>query len=291
MRNATSLSKFKLNRVELPPYAEYLQACNKGLSVVYPFKSGSFPDLHGWKYEQRNAPSYAAFGRMRALLAVKDAFDCKPKRVLEVATGGGGLSATLAKGGCDVTANDLRETHAIEAMQEFVTGASIKVVGGDMFKLSAVQLGEFDLVIACEVIEHVAHPRDLLNHLKGFLAPNGKLLLTTPNGSYFRNKLPTHSEIIDESELESKQFKPDADGHLFLLTPEELSALSASAGLRVERLGVWGTPLLSGHCGFRYTACKAMTKFSFYAESLTQQMPSIYRERLCTQLSAILAIA
>ena len=47
---------------------------------------------------------------------------------------------------------------------------------------------------------------------------------------------------------------PDADGHLFLLTPGELCQLAESAGLTVERLNVWGTPMLTGHAAFRYLA-------------------------------------
>ncbi len=66
-----------------------------------------------------------------------------------------------------------------------------------------------------EIIEHVAHPLELLGHLKNFLEPGGRLMLTTPNGSYFRNKLPTYSEVQDFSELETRQFMPDVEGHLF----------------------------------------------------------------------------
>ena len=67
-----------------------------GLSAAYPFRSRDFSDLFGWKYKPGWAPSYAAYGRMRSLLAIEEALSLKPKRVLEVAAGGGGLSATLA---------------------------------------------------------------------------------------------------------------------------------------------------------------------------------------------------
>lgn len=40
----------------------------------------------------------------------------------------------------------------------------------------------FDMVIASEVIEHVDHPDQLLAMLHGRLNPNGRLVLTVPNG-------------------------------------------------------------------------------------------------------------
>jgi hypothetical protein len=46
----------------------------------------------------------------------------------------------------------------------------------------------FDAVLATEVIEHVAHPDEFLRQLAG-----GVLIVTTPNGAYFRNKLPRFS--------------------------------------------------------------------------------------------------
>jgi 2-polyprenyl-3-methyl-5-hydroxy-6-metoxy-1,4-benzoquinol methylase len=164
----------------------------------------------------------------------------------------------------------------------------VRIVGGNLFDLSPQSLGRFDLVIACEVIEHVAHPGDLLSHLRGFLAPGGRLLLTTPNGSYFRNKLPTYAEAGDPARLEALQFKPDADGHLFLLTPRELAGLAGAAGLSVERLGAWGTPLLSGHAGLRFLAGPRLTRVAYGAERLAQRLPSAARERACAQLSAVL---
>ncbi|OLE54016.1 MAG: hypothetical protein AUG51_10355 [Acidobacteria bacterium 13_1_20CM_3_53_8] len=227
---------------------------------------------------------------MRSLLAIQDAIRLKPTRVLEVAAGGGGLAASLTKVGCSVVVNDLLEEQITGAIKEYCTGDTIKVVGGNMFDLSPIQLCKFDLVIACEVIEHVAHPEDLLNHLKKFLKPEGRILLTTPNGAHFRNNLPTYSEISDFDELESYQFKPDADGHLFLFTPQELSKLAETVGLQIEQISVWGTPMLSGHFGFRFMAGRFLTRAAYKTELLVQHMRSSKRERLCVALSAILRL-
>lgn len=46
----------------------------------------------------------------------------------------------------------------------------------------AVNLGAFDVVIASEVIEHVDDPDAFLDKLRGLLVPDGRLVLTLPNG-------------------------------------------------------------------------------------------------------------
>lgn len=287
MGASQSLNGSKANQNLFPDYAAFAQSCQSGLSVVYPLKSNVGSDPYGWKFAARWPPSYAAFGRMRSLLAVHDALSFQPRRVLEVAAGGCGLAASLAQRGCEVTVNDLRTNDLSEAIKEYESTENVRVVGGNLFDLSA-KLGKFDLVVACEIIEHVAHPGKLLEHLKTFLEPAGRILLTTPNGSYFRNRLPTYKEITDFRELESRQFMPDADGHLFLFTPEELSDLATSVGLKIERLNVWGTPLLSGHVGLRFLANRFLARAAYQVELLTQHLPPSNREALCFAMSAVL---
>jgi 2-polyprenyl-3-methyl-5-hydroxy-6-metoxy-1,4-benzoquinol methylase len=277
-----------MNRAQLPALADFSRACKLGLSAVYPFKSRRFPDADGWKYGTAWPPSHRAFGRLRALLAVQYAAGLRPGRVLEVAAGGGGLSATLAARGCEVVVNDLRGDVIRGAVAEYETAGKIRVVPGNMFQLRPEETGEFDLVLACEVIEHVAYPGALLSHLARFLAPGGRVLLTTPNGSYVRNKLPTYSQIPDPSKLEALQFKPDADGHLFLLTPAELVGLAEAAGLRVEQMVAWGSPVLSGGVGLRRAASPRMIGVAYRVEQLLQRLPRPLREKSCAALSVVL---
>jgi len=49
--------------------------------------------------------------------------------------------------------------------------------------------GSFDLIIAVEIIEHLANPRRLINEAARILAPGGRLLLSTPNGSSLVQRL------------------------------------------------------------------------------------------------------
>ena len=184
-------------------------------------------------------PLYEAYGRLRALLAFEHAVERRPRRVLEIAAGDAALSASLAAQGAEVVANDLRSEELDLAIMQFTTASRLACLGGNVFDLDPRIVGTFDLVIACEVIEHVAHPDELLRTLAGFVAPDGALLLTTPNGRYFRNQLPTFTQIGDPRQLEASQFKPDADGHLFLLTPGELTAMAGDVGLEIEHMLLW----------------------------------------------------
>jgi 2-polyprenyl-6-hydroxyphenyl methylase/3-demethylubiquinone-9 3-methyltransferase len=276
-----------LTRVEFP-WPKFHAVCRAGLGVVRPFRNRDFPDPYGWNFGSTRAPSYWAYGRMRALLAEADALAQQPRRVLEVAAGDGALCAMLAARGCTVTANDLR-TESLEAdLARFSNASQIRVLGGNLFELDPEQTGRFDLVIACEVLEHVAHSIDFLRQLRRFLNPGGRALITTPNGSFFRNKLPTWSQISDFTALESQQFKPDADGHLFLITPDELAHLAVESGFVVERLSVWGSPCLSGNVKFSLLAWPGLDRLNCLGEAAVQFLPPALRSQLCTALVAVL---
>ncbi len=231
----------------LPDYELFRSACQSGLSVVRPLtQSARTGVVFGWNFGSGWPPSYEAFGHMRVLVTLRQALALRPHRLLEVAAGDGKLCACLAARGATVFA--LRGEALAKAVAGFENRDNIKLLPGNCVDLGPAQVGCFDLVIACEVIEHAAHAVDFMRHLKSFLSPGGRILLTTPNGSYFRNALPTYAQIEDTTSLEAAQFKPDADGHLFLITPAELREISAEAGLHVEQLELCASPFITGHC-------------------------------------------
>ncbi len=274
--------------VRFPEYGLFRDVCRRGLSRIRPLKETA-SDEGGWNFRAAWPPSYHAYARMRALIALSDALELKPKSVLEIAAGDGALCASLAARGCTVTANDLRKENLENALREFQNAESIQCRPGNLFDLDPKVTGLYDLVIACEIVEHVAHTVEFLKQLKRFVAPGGRILLTTPNGSYFRNTLPTHSTIRDFGVLEREEFKPDADGHLFLLTPAEMVHLASQAGLTVERLSLWGTPFLTGHMGINRMASSSWCRPSHYLERLTQMLPFAVQAKVCFSLCVVLA--
>ncbi len=278
-----------LDIARIPDYTLFRDACRSGLSVVRPLTQATRgSDSYGWNFGRGWPPSYAAFGRMRVLTTLEHAISLNPRRALEVAAGDAALSACLAKRGVSAWANDLRADELSEALGAFENGSEIKLLPGNCFDLDPSQTGRFDLVVAGEIIEHVAHPLDFLRHLKGFLENGGRIFLTTPNGAYFRNPLPTYAEITDEQALESRQFRPDADGHLFLITPAELCDLASRAGLEVERLELFATPFITGHCGFSMMRGKLAASACYAMEKLCQRLPAALKEKFCYSMVAIL---
>jgi 2-polyprenyl-3-methyl-5-hydroxy-6-metoxy-1,4-benzoquinol methylase len=273
--------------MELPSYAQFRAACEAGLSVVRPLSEKARErDPEGWNFGAGWPPSHAAYGRMRTLATLQRAVALAPRRALEVAAGDGSMSACLAALGVDALANDLREGALRESMVNFINGDALKLVPGNVFELDPAVIGEFDLVISCEIIEHVAHPDRLLRHLGAFLAPGGRLLLTTPNGSYLGNRLPVFSMIEDDSALEQKQFRPDADGHLFLLTAGELAKMAAEANLLIESLDFFGTPLLTGHGRLGGLRSSHLAAVCYAAERSAQRWPRYLKEKFCFGIMA-----
>jgi 2-polyprenyl-3-methyl-5-hydroxy-6-metoxy-1,4-benzoquinol methylase len=272
-----------------PTFDLFHSVCRQGLSVVRPLDANvaRARDQYGWNYGTAKAPSYWTYGRLRVLLTLQLAETLRPKRILEIAAGDASLSASLAQRlGCKAVANELREEHMKQNLKAFSNGDAIETAPGNLFELTPERIGVFDLVLACEIIEHVAHTQKFLEHMRRFIAPNGRLLITTPNGSYFRNKLPTHSDINDFNALEAGQFKPDADGHQFLITPSELSVLASAAGLQIERSIIWGTPFITGESGFG-VLCHVPLPY-YRLERLCQGLRPSAKERLCNNMMVVL---
>jgi len=126
---------------------------------------------------------------------------------------------------------------------------------------------------------------------EGYRPSENEPFMNDRHRSYFRNKLPTFSQVKNFADLEEKQFRPDADGHLFLFTAQELSGIATAAGLVIEQINVWGTPLLNGHALFRLLAGRPIAKAAYRVEQLVQRLPSLARQNFCFAMSAILRAA
>ncbi|MBA2466567.1 MAG: bifunctional 2-polyprenyl-6-hydroxyphenol methylase/3-demethylubiquinol 3-O-methyltransferase UbiG [Sphingomonas sp.] len=100
------------------------------------------------------------------------------KTALDVGCGAGLLAEPLARLGASVT--------AIDAVPELINVAREHAAGQGLaidYRATPVEdiEGQYDLVTALEVIEHVADPRAFIGALGRRLAPGGLLILSTPN--------------------------------------------------------------------------------------------------------------
>lgn len=145
------------------------------------------------------------------------------KRALDVGCGAGLLCEPLARLGAEVTGVDAspENTQAAAAHAEGA-GLDIRYIPGE---LGSANLGHFDLVTAMEVIEHVADKAAFAAQLAAHLAPEGLMVLSAPNRT-----LKSRTLLVGAAEAMGAI--PKGTHHWEdLVTPEELEALLAEAGL------------------------------------------------------------
>lgn len=225
---------------------------------------------------------YAYDNRRREALRLLTEAVAPGSRILDLAAGQGNFSLALAERGYRVTWNDLRADLADYVRLKHEHGA-IEFAPGNAFELDFAE--PFDAVLATEIIEHVAHPDDFLRKTAALVRPGGVIVVTTPNGGYFRNRLPSFSDFTDTSAFESAQFKPDSDGHIFLLSPAEIEAIGKAAGLRVEQLLLCTSPLTNGHMKMS-AALRILPRSVVDAlERAVTKLPVGLKTRLCVQLA------
>ena len=120
---------------------------------------------------------------------------------------------------------------AIDPAEELIEAARDHAAGQGLaidYRMAAVENleGEFDLITAMEVIEHTADPQQFLSELAKRLAPNGLLMLSTPNATGW-------SRLITITLAEGVGAIPKGT-HDFdkFIAPERMKTLMANAGLK-----------------------------------------------------------
>jgi 2-polyprenyl-3-methyl-5-hydroxy-6-metoxy-1,4-benzoquinol methylase len=151
-------------------------------------------------------------------------------RVLEIGCGYGQTLLMLKK------RNLCKETVGIELVESVASEASknvdrIYALNVEKSELPS-ELGEFDLILLLDVLEHLVDPWGLLLKLKSnCLSKKGKVIISLPNARHFGLVLPLLSGSFDyvESGILDKT-------HLRFFTKKSAIALVKSAGLNVEKI-------------------------------------------------------
>ena len=162
----------------------------------------------------------------------------KGLRVVDIGCGGGLLSEPLARMGAEMVGIDASEknirtaaTHAAE------TGTAVDYRATTAEALAAE--GErFDVVLAMEVIEHVADVELFVRSLAGLLAPGGALFLSTLN----RTPKSYALGIVAAERILRWLPRGTHDWRKFI-RPSEMAALLRGTGLEIKGLtGVTYSP-------------------------------------------------
>ncbi|MBI2819054.1 MAG: methyltransferase domain-containing protein [Acidobacteria bacterium] len=105
------------------------------------------------------------------------------KKILDVACGSGYGSALLGETAARVVGADISRD-AVEYARSHYASPNTQFIQADCLSLPFPS-ANFDLVIAFEIIEHIGDATGFLNELRRVLAPDGILLISTPNRLYY----------------------------------------------------------------------------------------------------------
>ncbi|MCE5973230.1 bifunctional 2-polyprenyl-6-hydroxyphenol methylase/3-demethylubiquinol 3-O-methyltransferase UbiG [Sinirhodobacter sp. WL0062] len=160
-------------------------------------------------------------------------------RILDIGCGGGLLSEPMARLGATVVGADAAERNIpVARLHAEQSGLEIEYRHCAAEDLAAA--GEqFDVVLAMEIIEHVAVPQDFVNTCAGLLKSGGLMLCSTLN----RNAKSYMVAIVGAEQIMRWLPKGTHEWSKFI-TPDELYALIRASGLDpVDRKGMVFNPL------------------------------------------------
>jgi SAM-dependent methyltransferase len=151
------------------------------------------------------------------------------RRVVDIGCGDGHLCAELSgQGWPSVVGVDISKTRVARARELY---PNLTFFDTPLAKVCEKQ--SLDLIVMEALIEHLLRPMETMREYYEFLAPGGRIVLTTPN--------------MDSGEFRflgkrwTSMLAPHA--HIFLFSPASIRRLLSEAGFNVEAVGNYHTPL------------------------------------------------
>ncbi len=175
---------------------------------------------YGWKEPDSYSTRYLAPEVRRVCRCLQ------AQKVLDLGCGNGSITRLLVGEGCRVWGCD-SDRQGLEIAARRVPEARFQQVS--LYEDPA-SLGEtgFDLVVACEVIEHLFFPQALPSFARAVLKPQGYLLVSTPYHGYLKNLALALTNRWDRHHAAL-----DDGGHVKFFSRASLSRLLQETGFEV----------------------------------------------------------
>jgi 2-polyprenyl-3-methyl-5-hydroxy-6-metoxy-1,4-benzoquinol methylase len=148
------------------------------------------------------------------------------KTVLELGPSTGRVTRVLSERGCLVVAVE-RDGGMAPTLERYCS----RVIVGDIERLSLEQVfGEqrFDVILAGDFLEHLAHPLELLHELKRYLSEEGYVVASIPNIAHGSVRLS-----LLQGKFEYKDIGILDQTHLRFFTLESILGLFTDAGFAI----------------------------------------------------------
>ena len=144
------------------------------------------------------------------------------KSICDLGCGNGHISGRLAALGYHVTGVDASPSGIQIARRAYPEVSFIEgMISRDR------DLGEFDLVISSDVIEHMYCPSDLLEAAQSILKPGGQILVGTPYHGYLKNLV-----LAATGKMDSHFSALHDGGHIKFFSVKTLSSLMRRHGFQ-----------------------------------------------------------
>lgn len=199
-------------------------------------------DLAEWHSNRDTGISVGYKIRLHRLLDIIIKY-AKGKSILDIGCAQGNLALLLAERGFKVVATDINFN--------FLTYSRLKYESGDIsYLVSDAQnlplRSGFDVIVATEILEHMAYPEKFISAIKSLLKPQGVIIISTPNGDYIFSRIYHYSQVKEHlEELTKRQCGPGVESHLFHFTSGELTGIFKKNGFNILNFEFLNTMLLN----------------------------------------------
>lgn len=147
-------------------------------------------------------------------------------RVLELACGSGAMSARLRDHG--YTRIELVDGDTQQFGLDGLTPRQMDL----NTQFSKALEGQFDLIVALEIIEHLDSPRQFLREIRSLITPGGTAIISTPNLSHWANRV-TFAAKAEHRFFDRQQY--ETIRHVSPITHLQMQTMFEEVGLELVK--------------------------------------------------------